>query len=198
MVATRPGLMCTSPGALAVLTLPDGSNRGASPRAHPDDDVTKRSGGCIDIPTGARVTVHQRRINTSIVSYDPGDGNRTFIVPNIDFSVEHEAASTQAVVPANDPITAFFSALGRECPGFGWEHADMRAYGAPLEEAAKSLTPSQHGELTIAVTSNCRGDSGLECGNTVAIDHIVQAGHLDALAHAFCAAAPGSAASIRY
>ena len=198
MVATRPGLMCTSAGALATLTLPDGSNRGAGPHAHADDDATKQMGGCIDIPPDARVAVHQRRINTSIVSYNPGDGDRVFTVPNIDFSVQHDTASVPADAPPGDPITAFFSALGRDCPGLGWEHADMRAYGAPLEEAAKSLSASQHAELTSAVASNCQEDSGLECGNTVAIDHIVQAGQLDALAHAFCTAAPGVAAAIRY
>ena len=196
MVATRPGLMCVSPGALAALTLPDGSNRGASSRAHPDDEATKQAGHCIDIPPGARVTAQQRRINTSIVTFDPGDGARSFIVPNIDFAVERPPGSEARSAP--DPITAFFAALNQHCPTLGWDHADMRAYGPPLEEAATSLTPPQHDALNGSVASECQTDAGLECGNTLAIRHIVQAGRLDALTHAFCTAAPRTAASERY
>jgi hypothetical protein len=196
MVATRPGLMCVSPAALATLTLPDGSNRGASSRARPEDEATKQAGQCIDIPSGARVQAQQRRINTSLVRFDPGDGARTFIVPNIDFAVERPAPS--AAPATDDPIDAFFSALDQHCPGLGWEHADMRSYGPPLEEAAKALTPSQHGALSSAVGSECQDDAGLECGNTVAIRHLVQAGRLDALTHAFCTAAPATAESVRY
>ena len=206
MVATRPGLMCIQPGALATLTLPDGSNRGASPSARPDDEATKRAGGCIDIPPRAVVSVHQRRINTSIVSYDAGDGrgDRTWIVPNIDFSVGHDTA---VVIPARpeapspapaDSISSFFSALNQHCPNRGWEHADMKAYGPPLEEAAKSLSTSQHQSLTQDVSENCPATDTLECGNTVAIRHVVQAGHLSALTQAFCSAAPETADSVKY
>ena len=88
IVATRPGVMCTSPDALARLTLPDGSSRSASPGARPEDLATKRQGGCIDIPLGAQLPVREARRQTSIVVFDPNDGRgaRTFIVPNIDFN----------------------------------------------------------------------------------------------------------------
>ena len=202
MVATHPGLMCTEPGALATLTMPDGSNRGASPHARPDDDAIKQQGGCIDIPADARVAVHQRRINTSIVSFDAGDGrgDRTWIVPNIDFTAPHAATAeaSPAGLPVVDPVDAFFAALTATCPGRGWQSASMQSYGAPLEEAAKSLTPGQHAALTRDVTAECKPGDGLECGNTVSIRHIVQAGQIDALTHAFCTAAPSTADTVRY
>ena len=87
LVASRPGLMCTSADALAILTLPDGSDRATSPRARPGDLATEREGGCIPIPRGARVSVQTARRNTSIVTYDAGDGRgaRSFVAPNVDF-----------------------------------------------------------------------------------------------------------------
>ena len=202
MVATRPGLMCTEPGALATLTLPDGSNRGASPHARPDDEAIKHQGGCIDIPANARVSVHQRRINTSIVSFDASDGrgDRVWIVPNIDFASRRATvADTPATSqPSTEPVDAFFASLAAKCPGHGWQSASMESYGAPLEEAAKSLTPRQHSALLLDVAAECQASDGLECGNTVSIRNIVEAGQLNALTRAFCTAAPVTPNSVRY
>ncbi len=202
MAASRPGLMCTEPGALAALTLPDGSNRGASPHARQDDEAIKQQGGCIDIPQDARVAVHQRRINTSIVSFDAGDGRgeRDWIVPNIDFAMPHSMAAeaSSTVPPASDPVDAFFTALAATCPGHDWQSATMESYGAPLEEAAKSLTPEQHAALSRDVAAQCQPSDGLECGNTVSIRLIAKAGRLVDLSRAFCAVAPSTAKSVRY
>jgi hypothetical protein len=93
LVAVRPGLMCSSPDALARLTMHDGSSRTASARARPEDFDVKRQGGCIDIALGAHVILQEARRQTSIVLFDAEDGRgpRSYIVPNIDFA---PAAST--------------------------------------------------------------------------------------------------------
>ena len=86
LIASRPGLMCTSASALATLTLPDGSGRAASPHARAGDAALEQQGGCLAIPNGARATLQTARRNTSIVTFDAGDGRgpRTFVVPNVD------------------------------------------------------------------------------------------------------------------
>jgi hypothetical protein len=45
LIATKPGLVCVSSGALARLTLPDGSSRTAQSNPSPDDLALKQSGG---------------------------------------------------------------------------------------------------------------------------------------------------------
>ncbi len=87
MVAIKPGLMCVSADALAKLTLPDGSSAAAKPGAASSTSAIKRSGGCLDVVPGDRVTLVTRRTNTSVVQ---GLGARqgTFLVPNIDFQME--------------------------------------------------------------------------------------------------------------
>ncbi len=96
MTASRPGLMCASADALARLTLPDGSDRAASPHARPGDGASAQQGGCIAIPHGALVTLQVARRNTSIVTYDARDGrgSRTFVVPNVDFAPGPAAAAS--------------------------------------------------------------------------------------------------------
>lgn len=88
LTAVRPGLMCTSAKALAVLTERDGSSRADSAKAKPGDAALKRRGGCIDIPPGAIVSLVRRDGNVSIVTYTPQPSrNRQFyFVPNVDFN----------------------------------------------------------------------------------------------------------------
>ena len=95
LVATNPGLMCTSAAALAKLTRPDGTSRTAYPEARPEDWSIKQAGGCIDIVPGSEVTVLRAMKNTSVVSYDAHDGRRalSFTVPNIDFTKEAREGS---------------------------------------------------------------------------------------------------------
>jgi hypothetical protein len=103
LVATRPGLMCTSPDVLAKLTLPDGSSRIGTAGEKPGDKALRVSGGCIDIPPSARVTVQTTRRRTTIVTFDAGDGPRTFVVPNIDFGPVADAGPTPAGAAAGAP-----------------------------------------------------------------------------------------------
>ena len=109
LVASRPGLMCSSAEALSRLTLPGGGSRTAAPGATSNDFAIKEQGGCIDIPIGAQVAVQAMRRQTSIILFDAhdGKGTRSFVVPNIDFSAA--AASSVAVDGAclsyNTPVT---------------------------------------------------------------------------------------------
>ena len=101
LVATRPGVMCHSADALGRLTLPSGDSRTHAPTRKPEDMALAASGGCIDIPPGARVTVHQAFHNTSIVSYDGAADGSPYVVPNIDFQPSGPASTTEtAVSPA--------------------------------------------------------------------------------------------------
>ncbi len=95
LVASRPGVMCASPAALAYLTLPDGSSRSARRDPGPKTRAAKRAGGCVDIPAGAAVAVLATRRNTSIITYDARDGRgaRRFFIPNVDFSAVPQASS---------------------------------------------------------------------------------------------------------
>ena len=130
LVASRPGLMCTSPDALAKLTLRDGSSRAASPGAHPGDKTLKEEGGCIDFAAGANVLLQAARKNTSIVSYDAldGKGRRAFVVPNIDFNAPVAAVTAGVCLNYDVPVTltgkiTMGSAYGEDNTGkLGWSH----------------------------------------------------------------------------
>jgi hypothetical protein len=83
LVAIKPGIMCISAQAVAKLTLPNGDSRTHDPIILPESLVVAASGGCMDIPLGARFTEHHSLGMTSIVNY----GRSTlhfFVVPNID------------------------------------------------------------------------------------------------------------------
>ncbi len=98
LVAIRPGVMCSSAEALGKLTLPGGDSRTHAPSPRAEDLAVAGSGGCIDIPLGARVTVQQAFRNTSIVTYDGVGGMAAgpMVVPNIDF----QPATSGAQAPA--------------------------------------------------------------------------------------------------
>jgi hypothetical protein len=93
LVAVRPGVMCTSAAALALLTMPNGDSRTHSPSATQQDRNVASDGGCIDIPLGAAVVVEQGFKNTSIASY----GGTRLTIPNIDF----QPVAASAPVPAS-------------------------------------------------------------------------------------------------
>ncbi|MFL9866949.1 hypothetical protein PQR67_22460 [Paraburkholderia fungorum] len=87
LIATQPGVMCTSAQALAQLTLPNGDSRSHDAAATAAQLALAQSGGCIDIQPGVTVSVQAARKNTSVVTYRrPGSvTDETFVVPNIDF-----------------------------------------------------------------------------------------------------------------
>ncbi len=104
LVATKPGVMCLSAEALGKLTLPGGDSRTHAPSPRGEDLAVAGSGGCIDIPLGARVTLQKAFRNTSIVTYDGIGGMTagTMVVPNIDFQPA-TAAEAPATVTQGGP-----------------------------------------------------------------------------------------------
>ncbi|SDQ69369.1 hypothetical protein SAMN05443245_2378 [Paraburkholderia fungorum] len=87
LIATKPGVMCTSTQALAQLTLPDGNSRTHGDTATSAQIAEAQTGGCVDIQPGMTVSVQTARKNTSVVSYQrPGsNAQETFVIPNVDF-----------------------------------------------------------------------------------------------------------------
>ena len=177
LIATRPGLMCTSAEALAKLTLPDGSSRTTTARPRPEDLRVRAAGGCIDIPPGAQVTVIEAFRNTSSVSFDPGDGGgaRVFTVPKIDFTTAPNQAQAAAAAPQPSPVVlATSSRLGVtitadepnwcarmlqlhvtvEDPAI-FDSAEFRALMQRFGEAA--LTPQCRAAASVRFTGSVRG-----------------------------------------
>lgn len=87
LIATKPGVMCTSTQALAQLTLPDGNSRSHGDAATPVQLAQAQAGGCVDIQPGMTVSVQTAHKNTSVVSYQRAGStaSETFVIPNIDF-----------------------------------------------------------------------------------------------------------------
>ena len=152
LVAIRPGVMCTSPEALGRLTLPGGESRTHLPSPTAGDLGLAASGGCIDIPLGARVTVQRAFKNTSVVTY-AGEGappGSTMIVPNVDFRPAAEAAATQAPAPAGPGGPAF------ALPG-GYSVAQRVPAGGPDGDVLVIL---QDRRITPAMRELAKGNGG--------------------------------------
>lgn len=195
LVAVRPGVMCESAEALARLTRPDGSSRSALPRPDPRDVIAKIAGGCVDIPRGARVPVRESYRNTSIGTYDPGDGRgpRDFVLPNIDFrplpnSGDRFRASGRVMAPPSEPETMdfFFSALEQACPEKDWRGADEGALRGPAEAARLEGLPVPGARAGGAGRCAAGG-----CSVEEEIVGMLRTDQLGRLLHAFCAAEPG-------
>ncbi len=197
LTATRPGVMCVEPEALAKLTLPNGSSRSYGPNARPEDLATKASGGCIDIPPGATVTVLTARTNTSIAAYDANDGRgeRTFVVPNIDFAAvpdappaapaRHGPAWPDANYPPLVYANKLFGAVREHCPQQGWnEHLLARIDMGPGSEVGAKLTPAQNGIIEREIREQCT--IGPACPADIAFGMEVGMGYLDELVRAIC------------
>jgi hypothetical protein len=116
LVAIKPGLMCRSADALAQLTLPNGDSRTHSAARRPHDLALAASGGCIDIPPNARVTVRQAFHNTSIVTYGSTDG-APYVVPNIDFEKDGQAGPPLVVDPGPVGVPAGYAIVSRLAVG---------------------------------------------------------------------------------
>ncbi len=115
--------MCMSADALAKLSLPDGSSRGAGPNPSSAIGDIYRQGNCNDYPAGHIVILVKARRNTSIVRSDTltGDGVMgTEFVANIDFkpyTTPHDSIddTIRALCPAR---LEYYSAL--DVPAYGF------------------------------------------------------------------------------
>ena len=95
-VVIRPGVMCSSPQALAALTLPNGDSR-----THRGVSIERylgiaRKGGCSDLQVGQKLDVAKSFRNTAVVipaGNLQGDGATVFLAPLIDLDL---ATPTQA------------------------------------------------------------------------------------------------------
>ncbi len=198
MIANHPGVMCESAEALSKLTSPDGSSRAAMPAARPVYLAAKQAGGCIDIPPGAEVEVITARKNTSIVTYDAHDGrgNRTFIVPNIDFvenaagvAATAQSSHVQAWPDRDYPPLAnanrLFAAVQSRCPQQGWdEHSLSHAEIGPWDAIGGKLTAAQRKAIDREIAKQC--DAGLACPADITFGMEVQMGHFNALVDTIC------------
>lgn len=88
IIVVRPGIMCSSPQALATLTLPSGDSR-----THRDTAIKRyldiaRLGDCHDLQLGRKISVVKEFRNTVIVSLEDqaaGHGLTNLTAPMIDF-----------------------------------------------------------------------------------------------------------------
>ncbi len=196
LVATHPGVMCSSADALAKLSLPDGSSRASSPNARQEDLTAKQSGGCIDFATGTQVTVVTTRKNTSVVTYNAGNGQgqREFIVPNIDFaSAEGPSPAPGRHVPqwpdADYPplvgMNKLLAAVTKQCPQQGWTgHKLAETESGPWYDTIKP-TRAQSAAIDKA-QEGCEGIAGLACPSYSRFGVEVQMGYLPQLVKTIC------------
>ena len=196
LVAKHPGVMCSSADALAKLSLPDGSSRASSPNARPEDLTVKQSGGCVDFRPGTQVTVVTPRKNTSVVTYDAGDGHgqREFTVPNIDFaSAEGSSPAPGRHVPqwpdADYPplvgMNKLLAAVTRQCPQQGWTgHKLAETESGPWFDTIKP-TRAQSAVIEKA-QAGCEGIAGMACPAYTSFGVEVQMGYLPRLVTAIC------------
>jgi hypothetical protein len=202
LVAVNPGVMCTSAGALAHLTLPDGRSKSGVENPLPRDMMVAQRGGCISIPYGARISVYRSYRNTSVGIYDPADGRgpREFIIPNINFRPlpgsgrwTQAGSSVRLMAPAPRPFTSgfFFSALEAACPRKPWRGTAARLLYAPLAQVLSTLPPAEREQLAAETTRRCLGRDNVSCGADVAIPFLLTARRLDDLVQSYCAADPG-------
>lgn len=145
--AIRPGVMCMSADALAKLSLPDGSSRGAVPNPSAAIGDLYRQGNCNDYPAGHIVILVKARRNTSIVRSDTltGDGVMgTEFVANIDFK------------PYTTPHDSIDDTIRALCPARLDYYAamDMPAYGfiqtlpPPIRDAIDNTVENECGVMS--------------------------------------------------
>ncbi|MGI4793087.1 MAG: hypothetical protein ACRYG8_03175 [Janthinobacterium lividum] len=196
LIATRSGVMCSSPDALAKLTMPDGSSRSSSANARPEDLSAKQTGGCIEFEPGTQVTVVTSRKNTSFVTYDLGDGRglQQFIVPNIDFS---SAGGSPPAPSSHVPhwpdddypplvgMNKLLTAVTKQCPQQGWTgHKLAETEIGPWYDTVKP-TPAQNAAIERA-EAGCEGIAGIACSTYTRFGVEVQVGYLPQLLKTIC------------
>ena len=191
LVATHRGVMCVSPDALAKLSLMDGSSRASSANPRPEDLTAKQSGGCVDFGPGTQVTVVTSRKNTSVVTYDAGDGRgpREFTVPNIDFASNEGPPQTpgrhvpqwpDADYPPLVGMNKLLAAVTKQCPQQGWTgHKLAETESGPWYDTIK-LTPAQSAAIEKA-EAGCEGLAGMACPAYTSLGVEVQFSYLTQL-----------------
>ena len=163
--AVRPGAICTSPEALAKLTLPDGSSRAAATNRSPSPaaEAIARAGQCFDFSRGKIVILVTARHNTSIVRADPsGDGVLVdAVIPNIDFAPH---------VPRHDPALDLVRAM---CPS-RLEAFDV--LGVPAYDFIQTLPRATRDQMGKEADDRCGGAPGC---TDAAIEDEIRNRHLD-------------------
>ncbi len=104
-VVIRPGVMCSSPQALAALTLPNGDSR-----THRGVSIERylgiaRKGGCSDLQIGQKLEVAKSFTNTAVVTLAgnvQGDGAAVFLAPLIDLDLTASAQAAEAAPATTD------------------------------------------------------------------------------------------------
>ena len=126
-VVAKPGIMCSSSEALAILTLHGGNSRTHREKPEARDlDVASR-GGCQDLQIGERLSVLERFRNTAIVV--PAAGAPTtvtdrFVAPLIDLTLDAASGGAQVPDAAETPADAIAAK-----PQGGWFIADTDGGG---------------------------------------------------------------------
>ena len=137
--------MCTSPDALAKLSLPDGSSRTAAANVAPAVQAIARAGNCVDFPVGNVVLLLTHRNNTSVVRSDTlsGDGVLdTFIIPNIDYA------------PYTPPADEWNTAIRAQCPTKLEETVLLRD---PMDDFVASLPKPVGDAIDKGIEDECGG-----------------------------------------
>ncbi len=160
----RPGIMCLSAQALAILTLPDGDSKTHGPDPSAATLAIASAGGCIDLSPAARLTVHATYRNTSRVTLSDTLQAVTYTVPNIDLHLEPDSPLASAP-PLAQPAPAPDSAP-RTTPGPPrTAHPDVTSYvvaeSFPLDGTAARIDLLQDSRITPALfTALWRGGGG--------------------------------------
>lgn len=145
--ATRPGVMCTSPDALAKLTLPDGSSRTTAAHVSPATQAIAQAGGCTDFGAGHVVILLTARKNTDIVRGDTMSGDGVlgnFVVPSIDFG------------PYTPPHGPFNDTIRAQCPA---RLEEIEVLGPASYDFVNSLPKQTQAQIDHEVDAEC-GDGG--------------------------------------
>ena len=150
-VVIRPGVMCSSPRALAALTLPNGdsrTHRGVSIERYLE---IARTGGCSDLQIGQKLDVSKSFRNTAVVTLV---GNRQeddaaiFLAPLIDLEMGSPSAEVAEAASATG---------GDRLPGARGPKADM-IMDVPIGMARADFAKT-HGDGKCVQSA----DGGLEC-----------------------------------
>ena len=99
----RPGIMCVSAGALAILTLPNGDSRTHRANLNQRDHQTATEGDCTDLLATMRFVVYRTYHNTSLVAvdHDSGEKSSVYWIPNIDITFSRARSDTPIAALVN-------------------------------------------------------------------------------------------------